>query len=358
MIRAYLLDDEQHMLNLLEMQLRELEVEVVGRANNPHRALEQLAELQPDVVFLDIEMPGLNGLEVAEAIQSREGNVQIVYVTAFSAHAVKAFEQQALDYLLKPVEEDRLRKTVQRIQRELAMAQTEDGPPPQASSEQLSISVFGSFDVLSGSGETVKWYTAKVKELFALLIVRAEKGVHRDELIDILWGEEAYEKSKVYLHACVSYVRKALKRYGYSGLLNFLNGKYYLDLAAVRCDYRPTTRALSQVFAWMKEDNARELEQLLEWYRGPLFADCDYPWAREEAESAQRLIREVRFYLAKRYLQSGNERQALETATPLLAECPYEDEVYRLLIQSYRALDMPREAKRMERLQRENVSLP
>ena len=79
---------------------------------NGRQAIALATETQPDIVFLDIHMPGLNGLQVAEALPQ---DCQVVFVTAYDQYAVDAFERAAVDYLLKPVSEDRLRKTVKKI---------------------------------------------------------------------------------------------------------------------------------------------------------------------------------------------------------------------------------------------------
>lgn len=86
-------------------------------AHHGLEAAERIAALQPDLAFLDIQMPGLTGLEVAQGI---EGDTRVVFVTAYDDCAVQAFEQEAIDYVLKPVNPERLKLTVDRLQRALA----------------------------------------------------------------------------------------------------------------------------------------------------------------------------------------------------------------------------------------------
>ncbi|MDI4631538.1 response regulator transcription factor [Pelomonas sp. V22] len=118
---AVLADDEPHLLRVLQDRLRELwpELRIVGLASNGVEAAEQIASLQPDVAFLDIQMPGLSGLEVAQGI---EGPTRVVFVTAYDQHALEAFEHEALDFVLKPVRAERLQRTVERLQRLLQPA--------------------------------------------------------------------------------------------------------------------------------------------------------------------------------------------------------------------------------------------
>ena len=112
-IRAFIMDDEplalKRLARLLEATKR---VEIVGRATDPAQGLVELADTDIDVVFLDIHMPGLSGLDVARRVAAR---VRIVFTTAYDQHAVEAFELNALDYLLKPIERDRLSAALDRV---------------------------------------------------------------------------------------------------------------------------------------------------------------------------------------------------------------------------------------------------
>ena len=92
-------------------------VEVVGQAANGVEAIDALERLRPDVVFLDIQMPGLSGFEVARHVVARELPCHVVFVTAFDQYALEAFEVNAIDYLLKPVETARLDQALQRVRR-------------------------------------------------------------------------------------------------------------------------------------------------------------------------------------------------------------------------------------------------
>jgi len=114
MTTALIADDEPHLASYLKDLLAAAwpELQIVAVAKNGLEAAERIAALQPDVAFLDIKMPGRTGLEVAQGI---EGTTRVVFVTAFDEFAVAAFEQQALDYVLKPVKADRLARTVERL---------------------------------------------------------------------------------------------------------------------------------------------------------------------------------------------------------------------------------------------------
>lgn len=101
------------------------ELEIIAACDDGGSALEAIAMYQPDVVFLDIRMPGLSGLEVAEAMAVASPKTQIVFVTAYNQYAIDAFEKGAVDYLLKPIANNRLLSTVRRLQERAASGQNE-----------------------------------------------------------------------------------------------------------------------------------------------------------------------------------------------------------------------------------------
>jgi DNA-binding LytR/AlgR family response regulator len=120
--RILIADDESHCRLELRYLLKDEErVEIIGEAVNGIEALEMCRNLKPDILFLDIQMPGLSGLEVATSID-REELPNIIFITAYDQHALKAFEIGAIDYLLKPVSSERLEQSIERVlkQRQLA----------------------------------------------------------------------------------------------------------------------------------------------------------------------------------------------------------------------------------------------
>jgi DNA-binding LytR/AlgR family response regulator len=117
-VTAILADDERLMREQLRARLSEAwpELQFVAEARNGSEAVELVEQHEPDFAFLDIRMPGMTGIEAARTILGREGNTcQIVFITAYDQYAVEAFEQGAIDYVLKPADRERLAKTVERL---------------------------------------------------------------------------------------------------------------------------------------------------------------------------------------------------------------------------------------------------
>ena len=122
MFECVVAEDEELLRTSLLLQLGEVwpGLRIVAECEDGASALEAIAEHKPDVAFLDIRMPGLTGIEVAAALSEVSPRTQVVFVTAYDQYAIDAFEQGAVDYLLKPVARDRLQATVQRLQARVA----------------------------------------------------------------------------------------------------------------------------------------------------------------------------------------------------------------------------------------------
>jgi two-component system, LytTR family, response regulator len=113
-LRSILIDDERNALEMLEWMLKKHcpQVEIIALCQSPIDGLEKIRELQPDLIFLDIEMPQLNGFDLLGRLESHEADV--IFTTAYNQFAIKAFRIAALDYLLKPIDPDDLKSAVQK----------------------------------------------------------------------------------------------------------------------------------------------------------------------------------------------------------------------------------------------------
>lgn len=131
-VPTVLADDEAPALDELSYLLKEFpEIDVVGTARNGLEAVERIESLEPDLVFLDVQMPGLDGLGVINQLREHRAPMPaFVLCTAYDQYALEAFKLEALDYLLKPVERDRLAVTIERIRRTLLEAETAPAPAP------------------------------------------------------------------------------------------------------------------------------------------------------------------------------------------------------------------------------------
>jgi two-component system LytT family response regulator len=119
-LRAILIDDEELARAHLSKMLRVAGIDVVGEGESGVDALNLAESLRPDILFLDIQMPDMTGLQAAAAIENFEEPPRVVFVTGYSEYAIEAFERRAFDYLIKPVSPDRLARTIEHAKKHLA----------------------------------------------------------------------------------------------------------------------------------------------------------------------------------------------------------------------------------------------
>jgi DNA-binding LytR/AlgR family response regulator len=178
--RALIADDERLMREQLRTRLAEVwpELELVGEAKNGVEAVELTAKLHPDLVFLDIRMPGMTGVDAARQIAQLPTDddwpgCEIVFITAYDQYAVEAFEQGVVDYVLKPAERERLALTVERIKRRLAQrddaGQAADDPSP-AALQQLLNTLAARLDP-NATPNRLKWIQATVGQSIQMIPV-------------------------------------------------------------------------------------------------------------------------------------------------------------------------------------------
>ena len=166
MFKCVIAEDEELLRNELSKLLAQAwpQLRIVAECEDGGSALEAIAEHQPEVAFLDIRMPGLTGLEVAEAVAEASPKTQIVFVTAYDQYAIDAFDKGAVDYLLKPIAPERLAATVQRLQARLAQGGS-DAEALAALIKQLGARL------PAGPAEPLVWITASAGKDTRLIMV-------------------------------------------------------------------------------------------------------------------------------------------------------------------------------------------
>ncbi|MDO7086404.1 LytTR family DNA-binding domain-containing protein [Pseudocolwellia sp. AS88] len=138
-LTAIIVDDEPLALEGLRLRLEKIpEINVIAEASDGDQAIHLCNSLTPDVLFLDLRLPGLNGIEVVQALQS-DTLPMIVFVSAYGEYAIDAFELNAIDYVLKPANLGRLQKTVERIMQRVKVNQAEEGPENNSAKEKFKL---------------------------------------------------------------------------------------------------------------------------------------------------------------------------------------------------------------------------
>lgn len=269
-MKAVIVDDEYYAIQGLKMELEDIGgIEIAGLFEDGKKMLDELAEIQPDIIFLDIEMPQMNGFEVFEKIIDMGYLTNIVFVTAYSHYAVKAFEVNAADYIVKPVTRERLQQTMNRL--------IPRGVPEKK--HEISVCCFGHFSILADGNEiNAGWRTRKAEELIAYLISEKGRFVSKEKIADALWPELDAEKSVSNLYLAYYYIKKQESKLGVKIPVESHRGKMRINVDHIFCDmleFDQLTDAGSKAAAGHK---AAYLEKAAELYKGLLFEDSYYAW--------------------------------------------------------------------------------
>jgi len=211
MLKAVIVDDEILAIHLLEAMLLESNsVDVIGKFLNPQDAISSILTLKPDILFLDIEMAEMNGIEFASKIEETAQLMDIVFVTAYEHYALEAFNVQAVDYILKPIEKERLIKTIGRIRQRRGKLDFSASTLPD---EDIKIIGTFHFHVHSGRVYTANTsLTLSTKEFQILFFLAQRPGqiFHPSELYKLIWAEESIGQTKA-LKVHISNLRKKLE---------------------------------------------------------------------------------------------------------------------------------------------------
>ncbi|WP_042374472.1 response regulator [Neobacillus jeddahensis] len=331
MLRVMLIDDEEDALDLLEILLQQNKnVAVVGRFTDPFQALQAIEGTAIDLVFLDIDMPGLKGTEVARKMKSINPQLMVVFVTAYSEYAVEAFEIQSNDYLLKPVTLERLQLCISRMGPS-ALEQHQS----QNEMVQPHIQCMGGFFLhLPGDQKrTLSWKTKKEKEVCAFLIHHLDMPVDTDIMIEAIWPQHDLKKAKSYLYTCLSYLRKDLKESGLQVEIKKMGKGFVLSANGLKSDEQMVREKLLELNSNVDFDETL-FQQINDLYKGDYLEGSGYQWGvSRQVELKNLYIRAL--IQCYEYFKTQNLSLAEECLQCIVTIIPDSEKYGRELIQIY-----------------------
>jgi two-component system LytT family response regulator len=333
-MKVIIVDDESLALRSLERVMNEIGgVDIIGMYQDPRRVIEAVVRDNPDIVFLDIEMPVMNGMRLAEQLLELSPSLNIVFVTAYSEYAVKAYELDALDYIVKPVRHDRLVNTLTRIQ--AAHADKADSTAP----EPVMIRLFRTLQIeYSGQEpELIAWRTAKAQELFAYLVHIAGKLVRKEALNDILWPNSPQKKAYTHLYTTIYQLRKTLSTLNVGIQIKSGDEGYVLERNGLRIDkeeWEATILATPEVTA----NNINELRRIMPLFRGYFLQEYDYVWAIEERERLNMIWLRTATRIADYLMGIGRFAETIALCHEIRLYHPYSSYSYFMLMKIHAAL--------------------
>jgi two-component system LytT family response regulator len=286
MIRIAAVDDEAHTLKRFERMVQNYkEVELCGLFETGTELLDYLKEHTLDAVFLDIEMPEMNGLILSQQILDIDGNIDIIFITAFNQYAVEAFELQAIDYIMKPLKKERLEKALSRLLKTKVTVTKPSKPFVQC---------FGDFEVFI-NGEAMVWKNTKAKEILAFLIHKSGVSVNWEKIVDAVWPEYDFEKAQTNFHANTYLLRKRLAKEGISDILEGGRGNYRIVKDGLDCDLYQ----LDAVLKSKKITNEEDVQLIEKLKKKGYMEGNGYSWAQPKAAELEEMYERTKITLKK-----------------------------------------------------------
>ena len=219
-----LVDDEQLQLLRLEKACKK----VLPNDNyfcytNPKLAYEENINNHIDIAFLDIEMPLINGFQLARKLKKINPTINLIFVTAYNNYALDAFSLHASGYILKPVNENKIRIEIEGLRYNIEYKDN--------NKKILTVKCFGNFEVFK-DGVPLKFHRQKSKELFAYLVDREGSSTNMNELNAILWEED----KNSYLRNLISDIQETLKEAGAEEVFIKRHNECFIDVTKIDCD--------------------------------------------------------------------------------------------------------------------------
>lgn len=224
-MKILLVDDEELQLLRLENVIKKVlpDEEIISYIN-PKKAYDENVDNKIDIAFLDIEMPQINGLSLAKRLKKLNPEINIIFCTAYDNYAINAYSIHASGYILKPVNENKVRAEIE------ALRYVPDSFKLN-NDKLLQVKCFGSFEIFK-DGIPLKFHRQKSKELFAYLVDREGATINMNELNAILWEED----KNSYLRNLISDIQDTLKEVGASDVFIKRHNECYIDPSKIDCD--------------------------------------------------------------------------------------------------------------------------
>lgn len=221
-MKVLLVDDEELQLVRLENACKKVIINAeIFAYSNPNAALGFEGINNIDIAFLDIEMPVINGIQLAKKLKALNPRMKIIFVTAYNEYALDAYKIHASGYVTKPVNEIKIKEEIDELANAIELKNT----------KKLQVKCFGNFEIFH-NGQIVRFSYQKSKEVFAYLVDREGSGVNINELNAVLWEED----HKSYLRNLIADISKTLKSIDCSEIFIKRHNEYSIDVDQIDCD--------------------------------------------------------------------------------------------------------------------------
>ncbi len=319
MLNIVIVDDELPAIYMLkDLLLSYNQINIIGEFTDFEDVLASVDLQSIDVIFLDIEMATIDGLEAASILRQTCSDIDIVFVTSYKEYSLQAFDVFAFGYILKPIFKDKLDQTVQLLFKKHHISET----------RTFKALFMGQFELFNQQGELIKWRTTKTKELAAYFFHDSQNNISKERIIYDLWPETSYSKAIDLFHTTLSYLRSALKDATKDTAISHNNGSYFLEVEHVDCDFR-IIENLYDTRSFKSYDKAIKL------YKGAFLEYDNYHWSLSTQQELQSKYEEMLNYLLDHYMNKKNYIKSISYLELYLDSNPYDQTAQVKLLDLY-----------------------
>lgn len=328
MIKAIVIDDEWYNLEEISERVEKTGfIDIVGKYQNPLKALEEMFLTCPHIAFIDIELPEMDGITLAEKLLESNPSIIIVFITSWNQYAVQAFDLNALDYILKPIKTERFNRMVEKIKNEINLKS------PHTSSK-LTIKCFNQLEVSIGA-IPVKWERAKAEEVFAYLLMHHGKYIHKEKIVESLWAEYEPTKALQILQTSVCKIRNLFSSIRNNVKLDYSGNRYCLIIENEACDYLQVEKALAD-FRVNDRTTYHAIENACILYEKGFLTEQGYIWSiAKDQELRECLIMSLKEML-KAYHVEGVPQNIINVLQFITRLAPFDEKINYKLIKMYK----------------------
>ncbi|WP_313894258.1 response regulator [Psychrobacillus sp.] len=330
-MKVLIVDDEPIMLLAMKRMLSSIGgVEIVGSFQEVKEVLSFCRNHEVDLAFLDIEIGGEDGIELARNLRFNHADLPIVFTTSHADYAIQAYDIYPLDYMIKPVSKKRLVQTITRAANRSSVSTS-----PVVN--RLKVQALGCLEVCSTHQGPVKWMSKKSEELFAYLLLNRGRSVMKMKVIENIFSNMPFKNAETYLNTATYQLRKALSIHGFKEIIISGKEKYRLNLSQVDVDFMQFEQGV-ELLSKINNDNEAVARELEKQFVGELLEDQFFTWVTVEREGLNILYASYANDLANWLFTCERYQEALQIGKKIISFDAFNERANRLLLHIFEAM--------------------
>lgn len=333
-MKVVLIDDDESILIIMSKMLSNIsDIQILGAFQSTKEAENFLmSDNSIDIVFIDINMPEENGIDFAKRVLKHRKLTKIIFLSSHKEYALDAFEVYAFDYIVKPVNKQRLFESIDRVREKIESIKKV--PVSNPKEYLIGVYCFGGVEIRSSDGTLIKMPSSKCEELLPYLLLNKGKYVSKWRIIEDLYAGMEINNAEVYLNTTIYKLRKTLQPYGLKDAIVNNKQSYKLDINHIYVDFIEFENKVTNLIH-NKNQSSENVIELENMFTGELFGDKEYDWSLAEKERLTTMYCNFAKVLSIHLLFEKNHYLALSILKKLERIDEFDEEINCLLMQAY-----------------------